>query len=110
MQVNALSAYALLANMADPWLNSPLETNPEGGAGASAAAQKEVWLANTAGGSLLGRHLMSIARAKYSQGPLRVRVVAVVRRAAQKDSVLAAGCAQAILLYARSSLLGGKQF
>ncbi len=84
MQVNALSAYGLLANMADPWLGTghPPDTST-----------REVWLANTAGGSLLGKHLISLAKAKYSRGPLTVRVVAVVRSTEQRDELLAAGYA-----------------
>lgn len=86
-QVNALSAYGLLDNMGDPWqrLSPPQGVDP--------SAPRTVWLANTAGGSLLGRHLISLAKTMYSRGSLRVKVVAVVRRAEQRQEVLDAGCA-----------------
>lgn len=98
MQVNALSAYGLLDNMGDPWLRLPVTS------GGDPCAPKSVWLANTAGGSLLGRHLISLAKIMYSRGrpgephSLSVNVLAVVRRAEQREELLVAGCAPVKLL------------
>ena len=65
MQVTTLTVYALLE--------------------AAAAASEGNWLAQTAGGSFLGRQIISLAKHRG------VKVVNLVRRAAQKEELLSLG-------------------
>lgn len=48
--------------------------------------QTRKWVINTAGGSALGRQLIAVAKHQHN-----LSVVAVVRRADQKEELLAAG-------------------
>ncbi len=65
MQVTTLTVYALLE--------------------AAEAASEGKWLAQTAGGSFLGRQIISLAKHRG------VKVVNLVRRAAQKEELLSLG-------------------
>ena len=54
---------------------------------AAEAAGKDKWLVQTAGGSALGRQIISMAKHRG------IKLVSLVRRAAQKDELLQLGCA-----------------
>ena len=54
---------------------------------AAEAAGKDKWLVQTAGGSALGRQVISMAKHRG------IKLVSLVRRAAQKDELLQLGCA-----------------
>ena len=72
MQVTTLTVYALLE--------------------AAEAASEGKWLAQTAGGSFLGRQVISLAKHRG------VKLVSLVRRAAQKEELLSLGYVPLILM------------
>ncbi len=72
MQVNPLTVWGLLATLSK--------------AESGKAEQTKKWVINTAGGSALGRQLIAVAKYEHN-----LSVVAVVRRADQKEELMAAG-------------------
>lgn len=72
LQVNPLTVWGLLDSLAK--------------ADSGKGEQTRKWVINTAGGSALGRQLIAVAKHQHN-----LSVVAVVRRADQKEELLAAG-------------------